>query len=1365
MATFIVTTNIDESYDNGDLTAETGDGNGLSLREAIGLANANPGADTILFDASVFIGGATSLIRLTLGTELEITDTVTIDGSSATDVLITGDTAGNDLDANGNLAANTTGITDVALSLPEGNTGDGIDEDRDGTVDDDGPDLLVDNTRVFDLPVAGTETTLIDLTITGGRAIGVDENGGGIRAVGDLVLSGVTVAGNSVGGSTVNGGGIFSTNRLTIDDSTISGNRVESGSGGGIRSDSGSLEITGSTISGNGMTGTDFGSGGGIAAQDADVAITDTEISGNFLNGGRGAGVRIVASSDFELSRISVIGNTIHADPDGVGASEGGGLSITQGSNGSISESLIEGNTATSPGTSLVRGGGISITTNAEVAIDGTIIRGNRIATDTPNDDWVGGGITVNSGGSAFVTDSEITGNAAIGAQGGGAGVRSDGFLTLVNTTVAENTTSDGSGGGLSAGSVGTLSLVNVTVTGNSTSGAGAAGGAVHAQTSGVVTVANSILLGNTSNGIAGQEELSDEALLYTTFLGSNIVGADTDSFDATGIDAVENAAPEEVFADLSTARADTTGDGIADTDTGIVSGDPRDNGGAPAGAPGTQEGPETVALLDLASNPAIDAADPTVAIRLGVGPTDELVPLDESVFRIDVNGDGDRSDIFSTVADLETDQRGPGFPRDVDLPAIDGAIDLGAFEFQRADAIDDIFVTDEDTPVSGNVLTNDREGDGDSLTVSLLQDVSGGTLTLGTDGAFTYIPGVNVNGVDMFAYQVSDGDLTDTATVTIAVNPVNDPPVAQDDALATDEDTAISGDLTVDNGNGPDSDADGDTPLVYLVNGQLGAVDSTISLPSGALLTVFADGRYIYHPNGAFDHLALGETAIDSFTYAIFDGNGGVDSATATVTIDGVNDAPDAVDDDFSTGKDSGVFGNVLADNGNGADSDPDGGTSLIVTHVNGSAAAVGSQILLPSGALLMLNADGSFLYGTNGAFEALGDDESFADSFTYTIGDGDGGSDGATATVTIDGGNEAPVAADDALATDEDTAITGNVFSDNGNGPDSDANGDTLTVSAVNGAAAAVGSQIVLASGARLTLNSNGSFVYDPMGAFDDLSPGEADTDGFTYTVTDGKGGSATATVSIGIDGLLDVIRGTPQEDDLTGTDGDDLIYALASDDIIDPRGGSHMIDGGGGADTVVYATTRSVFDVDLIEASGFTVAGESAALVGGHIVVERPDGETDTLIDVERIDFTDGDLIYDIDSPNVEVVYRMYAAALGRTPDETGLRYWVDRLDFLDDLPGSTADSLLQVLADVFIEADEFEMLYGSDPSNADYIDAMYQNVLGRLPDDEGRAFWIDAMERGLERDDILIAFSESAENRDQTGPDLDDGIWVV
>ncbi len=574
----------------------------------------------------------------------------------------------------------------------------------------------------------------------------------------------------------------------------------------------------------------------------------------------------------------------------------------------------------------------------------------------------------------------------------------------------------------------------------------------------------------------------------------------------------------------------------------------------------------------------------------------------------------------------------------------------------------------------------------------------------------------------------------TAVQTVTIAVG---QPPVAQDDAVSTDEESTVDGSVFADNDNGADSDPDGDPLTVTHVNGEAAGVGSQITLASGALLTLNADGGFVYDPNGSFESLADGATGSDGFTYSMSDGNGGSDSATVAITIDGVNDAPVAVDDTESTDEDTPVSIDVLAN-----DSDIDG-DALSVTQ---AAAANGTVVI---------EADGTLTYRPDADFNG-------SDTITYTVSDGDL-TDTASVAVTVIPVNDPPVAMDDGFETDEETTVSGNLMADNGNGVDSDPDGDTLAVFLVNGLA--IGAAVILPSGALLTVETDGSFVYDPNGAFDQLANGETETDSFTYTIADGQGGSDTATVTVHVDGRVDIIRGTEFEDSLIGTDGDDLIYALAGDDIIDPRGGSNEIDGGDGTDTVVYDAARSGFDIDLMQASGFTVAGESAALVGGHIVVSRPDGETDTLIDVERIDFTDGDLIYDIDSPNVEVVYRMYAAALGRTPDETGLRYWVDRLDFLDDLPGSTADGLLQVLADVFIEADEFEMLYGSDPSNADYIDAMYQNALGRLPDEKGRAFWIDAMERGLERDDILIAFSESAENRDQSAPDLDDGIWVV
>ena len=70
-----------------------------------------------------------------------------------------------------------------------------------------------------------------------------------------------------------------------------------------------------------------------------------------------------------------------------------------------------------------------------------------------------------------------------------------------------------------------------------------------------------------------------------------------------------------------------------------------------------------------------------------------------------------------------------------------------------------------------------------------------------------------------------------------------------------------------------------------------------------------------------------------------------------------------------------------------------------------------------------------------------------------------------------------------------------------------------------------------------------------------------------------------------------------------------------------------------------------------------------------------------------------------------------------------------------------------------------------LYGSNPSNEDYINAMYQNVLGRQPDQPGYEFWLGGMEEGLTPVDILVAFTESDENVDRNADNLDDGIWVV
>ena len=115
-------------------------------------------------------------------------------------------------------------------------------------------------------------------------------------------------------------------------------------------------------------------------------------------------------------------------------------------------------------------------------------------------------------------------------------------------------------------------------------------------------------------------------------------------------------------------------------------------------------------------------------------------------------------------------------------------------------------------------------------------------------------------------------------------------------------------------------------------------------------MFSIDAAGVVTFDPNGNFEDLAVGDTRDTTLTYQISDGNGGTDTATITVTVSGVNDAPVATDDAFTgvTENDSSaVIGNALtADNGSGIDSDPDGGNALTVTAQTGVAGSNGGLI-----------------------------------------------------------------------------------------------------------------------------------------------------------------------------------------------------------------------------------------------------------------------------------------------------------------------------------------------------------------------------------------------------------------------------------
>ena len=192
--------------------------------------------------------------------------------------------------------------------------------------------------------------------------------------------------------------------------------------------------------------------------------------------------------------------------------------------------------------------------------------------------------------------------------------------------------------------------------------------------------------------------------------------------------------------------------------------------------------------------------------------------------------------------------------------------------------ALNDLFRMDEDGSVSANVLADnglkaDSDVDGDALSVRTTPatDVQNGSLTLNTNGAFTYTPDADFNGVDWLVYTLDDGNGgTDTASIRIKVNAVNDAPVAAADTFSGDEDIAITGNLLDDNGEGLDADADGDVVSVSLL---------PLTAPVNGDLAIAADGTFVYAA-------AAGFSGDDGFIYALVDGKGGSTTGRVDITV-----------------------------------------------------------------------------------------------------------------------------------------------------------------------------------------------------------------------------------------------------------------------------------------------------------------------------------------------------------------------------------------------------------------------------------------------------------------------------------------------
>ncbi len=338
--------------------------------------------------------------------------------------------------------------------------------------------------------------------------------------------------------------------------------------------------------------------------------------------------------------------------------------------------------------------------------------------------------------------------------------------------------------------------------------------------------------------------------------------------------------------------------------------------------------------------------------------------------------------------------------------------------------AVDDEADVAEDVTTPIDVLDNDTDIDGGLMHVVARSNGTHGTVTITGGGTgLSYDPAVNYTGSDSFTYGLNGGS---TATVTVTVGAVDDPPVAVDDAASVTEDVTTPIDV-LDN----DSDIDGGTKLVESkTNGTHGAV------------TITGGGTGVsYDPD-------LNYAGADSFKYHV---NGGSE-ATVSITVTGVDDLPAAVDDDADVAEDVTTPIDVL-----GNDTDIDGGPKQVASRTNGA------------------HGDVTISGGGTGVSYAPNLNYVGVDSFTYKL---NGGSQ-ATVTVTVGAADDPPVAQPDTFTILEDATIQSFDVLDN----DTDIDFGPMSVASVTDPPKGTASLAPNGSGVRYipTANANGQDEFD--------------------------------------------------------------------------------------------------------------------------------------------------------------------------------------------------------------------------------------------------------------------------------------------
>ncbi len=550
-------------------------------------------------------------------------------------------------------------------------------------------------------------------------------------------------------------------------------------------------------------------------------------------------------------------------------------------------------------------------------------------------------------------------------------------------------------------------------------------------------------------------------------------------------------------------------------------------------------------------------------------------------------------------------------------------------------DANDDAVDVDEDASITidgSQILANDSDADGDPFSIISVGQASNGTAVLNGNGSITYTPDADFAGSDSFTYTIRDSKGgSATATVSVEVNPYDDPPKAKNDSASTEIDSAV----TI-NALANDSDPDGDALTI-----------TAFAQPNNGTVSLNQNGSFTYTPNKGFE-------GTDSFQYTLSDGNGGQDTALVSVEVrEGLAFDPllslqsqtfggsigDAVilpheqeyllgegtlairfsADDvsgrhylfskdssyFDTGGHLGVYiedGKVTVRLQSESDSFTVTAPASVSANQSHHVAVTfgdGGLKLYLDGSLVASNSYQGGLLGNlepiviGAGQESSGDlvADKLKDAFDGTIEHldlfGESLSANEVALLAGSGGGQDNT---DPIATDDEAAIGGDgTASIDVRANDSDVDGDQLAIeSFTQGAHGSV------------RLESDGSFTYTQ-------DPGYFGPDSFAYVISDGKGGLASATVTVTRQVAIgsdedDSFVGSSLSDRFFGADGDDVATGDLAADVLHGDSGSDILKGERGSDTLRGGTGNDTLQGGWHDDSFFGHGG-SDQLFGGR------------------------------------------------------------------------------------------------------------------------------------------------------------------